>query len=46
MLLKPYNARTTLGSKPPKAGVWRKPLAREDAERGHATSIVKFEPWC
>ena len=28
----------------PKAGVWRKPLAREDAERGHATSIVKYEP--
>ena len=25
----------------PKAGVWRKPLAREEAERGHATSIVK-----
>lgn len=28
----------------PMAGVWRKPLAREDAERGHATSIVKYEP--
>lgn len=28
----------------PHKGVWRKPLAREDAERGHATSIVKFEP--
>lgn len=27
----------------PMAGVWRKPLAREDAERGHATSIVKYE---
>ena len=27
----------------PLAGVWRKPLAREDAERGHATSIVKYE---
>ncbi|WP_432472872.1 cupin domain-containing protein [Amphritea sp. HPY] len=27
----------------PAAGVWRKPLAREDAERGHATSIVKYE---
>ena len=27
----------------PNPGVWRKPLAREDAERGHATSIVKFE---
>ncbi|MFT6924562.1 MAG: anti-sigma factor ChrR (cupin superfamily) [Psychromonas sp.] len=28
----------------PHSGVWRKPLAREDAERGHATSIVKFDP--
>jgi len=28
----------------PKAGVWRKPLAREEAERGHATSIVKYDP--
>ena len=28
----------------PKAGVFRKPLAREDAEQGHATSIVKYEP--
>ncbi len=27
----------------PKAGVWRKPLAREEAERGHATSIVKYD---
>ncbi|HEY0960793.1 MAG TPA: cupin domain-containing protein [Pseudomonadales bacterium] len=27
----------------PAAGVWRKPLAREDAERGHATSIVRYE---
>ncbi|NMP31142.1 cupin [Thalassotalea sp. M1531] len=27
----------------PKAGVWRKPLAREEAEQGHATSIVKYE---
>lgn len=26
-----------------KAGVLRKPLAREEAERGHATSIVKYE---
>ena len=24
-------------------GVWRKPLAREEAERGHATSVVKFD---
>lgn len=28
----------------PAPGVLRKPLAREDAERGHATSIVKYEP--
>ena len=27
----------------PAVGVWRKPLAREKAERGHATSIVKYE---
>lgn len=26
----------------PHVGVWRKPLARESAERGHATSLVKF----
>jgi len=30
--------------KSPMAGVWRKPLAREEAERGHATSIVRYEP--
>ena len=28
----------------PMAGVWRKPLAREEAERGHATSIVRYDP--
>lgn len=27
----------------PVTGVLRKPLAREDAERGHATSIVRYE---
>ncbi|MFT6028282.1 MAG: anti-sigma factor ChrR (cupin superfamily) [Oleiphilaceae bacterium] len=27
----------------PKEGVWRKPLAREDKERGHATSIVRYD---
>jgi anti-sigma factor ChrR (cupin superfamily) len=26
----------------PVSGVWRKPLAREGAERGHATSIVRY----
>jgi len=29
--------------KSPSKGVYRKPLAREDKERGHASSIVKFE---
>jgi anti-sigma factor ChrR (cupin superfamily) len=28
----------------PMPGVWRKPLAREDLERGHATSIVRYDP--
>src|SRR6056297_2179111 len=28
----------------PSGGVMRKPLAREEAERGHATSIVRYEP--
>jgi anti-sigma factor ChrR (cupin superfamily) len=28
----------------PHPGVWRKPLAREEKERGHATSIVRYEP--
>jgi len=28
----------------PSKGVHRKPLAREEAERGHATSIVRYEP--
>jgi anti-sigma factor ChrR (cupin superfamily) len=27
----------------PLSGVWRKPLAREEAERGHATSIVRYD---
>ena len=27
----------------PHKGVWRKPLAREEAERGHATSIVRYD---
>ena len=27
----------------PAPGVWRKPLAREDAESGHATSIVRYD---
>jgi anti-sigma factor ChrR (cupin superfamily) len=28
----------------PKPGVWRKPLARAEAESGHATSIVRYDP--
>lgn len=28
----------------PAQGIWRKPLAREAAESGHATSLVKYEP--
>ncbi|MDX1634240.1 MAG: cupin domain-containing protein [Marinobacter sp.] len=28
----------------PAGGVARKPLAREEAERGHATSVVRYEP--
>ena len=28
----------------PSPGVWRKPLAREEVERGHTTSIVRFDP--
>jgi anti-sigma factor ChrR (cupin superfamily) len=28
----------------PREGVWRKPLAREEAEQGHATSIVRYDP--
>jgi hypothetical protein len=28
----------------PVSGVGRKPLAREEAERGHATSIVRYDP--
>lgn len=30
--------------KSPKEGVWRKPLAREFKEQGHATSIVRYDP--
>jgi anti-sigma factor ChrR (cupin superfamily) len=28
----------------PMAGVWRKPLAREAAEHGHTTSVVRYDP--
>lgn len=38
------DTRTSDWAPSPKPGVWRKPLAREDAERGHATSVVRYEP--
>ena len=28
----------------PLPGVWRKPLAREAAEHGHTTSLVRYDP--
>lgn len=28
----------------PSSKVWRKPLERENAESGHTTSIVRFDP--
>ncbi|MBS3803619.1 MAG: cupin domain-containing protein [Oleiphilaceae bacterium] len=38
------NTHTLQWQPSPSGGVSRKPLAREDAERGHATSIVRYEP--
>jgi anti-sigma factor ChrR (cupin superfamily) len=44
-----FNQRVVIETAPqdwmasPMPGVWRKPLAREDAERGHATSIVRYD---
>ena len=38
------NSKEIPWSPSPKEGVWRKPLAREAKEQGHATSIVKYEP--
>ena len=38
------NTNDTAWQPSPASGVWRKPLAREEAERGHATSIVRYEP--
>lgn len=37
------DTRTQAWVPSPKPGVWRKPLAREEAERGHATSIVRYD---
>ncbi len=37
------NAANLAWQPSPKAGVFRKPLARQEAERGHATSIVRYE---
>lgn len=41
-LLLPFNADRWQAS--PAAGVWRYPLEREQAESGHVTSLVRFEP--
>ena len=38
------NTNDTAWQPSPASGVWRKPLAREEAERGHATSIVRYDP--
>ena len=44
-----FNQRVVIDTKKhpwqasPQLGVWRKPLARQEAERGHATSIVRYE---
>ncbi|PCK07346.1 MAG: cupin [Alteromonadaceae bacterium] len=37
------NTADTAWVKSPAPGVWRKPLAREGVERGHATSVVRYE---
>ncbi|WP_344955023.1 cupin domain-containing protein [Zobellella aerophila] len=41
-LLLPYDSDRWQAS--PAAGVWRYPLEREQAESGHVTSLVRFEP--
>ena len=38
------NTNDTAWQPSPASGVWRKPLAREEAESGHATSIVRYDP--
>ena len=49
MLNMDFNQRVVINStlsdwvKSPMEGVWRKPLAREEVERGHATSIVRYD---
>lgn len=49
MLNMDFNQRVVINSNQsdwlasPRQGVWRKPLAREEAERGHATSIVRYD---
>ena len=49
MLNMDFNQRVVIDSRQqawqasPHEGVWRKQLARENAERGHATSIVRYE---
>lgn len=45
-----FNQRVTVDTQTmewlpsPSGTVWRKPLARAQAERGHATSVVRYEP--
>ncbi len=49
MLNMEFNQRVVINTRQqawlasPHEGIWRKPLAREEAERGHATSIVRYE---
>jgi anti-sigma factor ChrR (cupin superfamily) len=49
MLHMDYNQRVVINTHDsswaasPRPGVWRKPLARKEAERGHATSIVRYD---
>ncbi|MBL4739863.1 MAG: cupin domain-containing protein [Sneathiella sp.] len=38
------NTESQSWTESPHKGVWRKRLSREDAERGHATSIVRYDP--
>ncbi len=49
MLNMEFNQRVVINTRQqawlasPHEGIWRKPLAREEAECGHATSIVRYE---
>lgn len=41
-----YSTETMEWQTSPMTGVYRKPLARENAESGHATSIVRYDKAC